>query len=84
MYHEITQIMYDDVAYAWMGQFKGYYVFRDNLHGMYYNPISGGYDYSTIYLTPKLAIEHDPIADLGQVTSPIFSCAFIGPWDIRK
>jgi ABC-type transport system substrate-binding protein len=52
MYHEITQIMYDDVAYAWMCQFKGYYVFRDNVHGIYYNPMLGGHDYSTIYLTP--------------------------------
>lgn len=52
MYHEITRIMYDDVAYAWMCQFKGYYVFRDNVHGIYYNPMLGGHDYSTIYLTP--------------------------------
>jgi peptide/nickel transport system substrate-binding protein len=52
MYREVTQIMYDDAAYAWMGQFVGYYVFRDNVHGVYYNPILGGNDYSTIYLTP--------------------------------
>jgi peptide/nickel transport system substrate-binding protein len=51
MYHQITQIMYDDAAYVWLGQFEGYYVFRDNVHGLYNNPILAGYDFSTIYLT---------------------------------
>ena len=54
MYNEITKIMYDDAPYAWLGQFKGYYVFRSNVHGIYNNVIlsSGvGLDYSTIYLT---------------------------------
>ena len=54
MYKEITQIMYDDAPYAWLGQFKGYYVYSSNVHGIYNNVIlsSGvGLDYSTIYLT---------------------------------
>lgn len=54
MYKEITQIMYDEAPYAWLGQFKGYYVYRSNVHGVYNNVIlsSGvGLDYSTIYLT---------------------------------
>jgi peptide/nickel transport system substrate-binding protein len=54
MYEEITQIMYDEAPYAWLGQFKGYYVYRSNVHGIYNNVIlsSGvGLDYSTIYLT---------------------------------
>jgi peptide/nickel transport system substrate-binding protein len=54
MYKEITKIMYDDAPYAWLGQFKGYYVYRSNVHGIYNNVIlsSGvGLDYSTIYLT---------------------------------
>jgi peptide/nickel transport system substrate-binding protein len=54
MYGEITKIMYDDAPYAWLGQFKGYYVYRSNVHGVYNNVIlsSGvGLDYSTIYLT---------------------------------
>jgi len=54
MYKEITKIMYDEAPYAWLGQFKGYYVYRSNVHGIYNNVIlsSGvGLDYSTIYLT---------------------------------
>ncbi len=54
MYKEITTTMYEDVPYAWLGQFKGYYVYRSNVHGVYNNVIlsSGvGLDYSTIYLT---------------------------------
>jgi len=54
MYKEITKIMYEDAPYAWLGQFKGYYVYRSNVHGIYNNVIlsSGvGLDYSTIYLT---------------------------------
>ena len=54
MYKEITKIMYDDAPYAWLGQFKGYYTYRSNVHGIYNNVIlsSGvGLDYSTIYLT---------------------------------
>jgi hypothetical protein len=46
--------MYDDAPYAWLGQFKGYYTYRSNVHGIYNNVIlsSGvGLDYSTIYLT---------------------------------
>ena len=56
MYKEITQIMYDEAPYAWLGQFKGYYVYRSNVHGIYNNVIlsSGvGLDYSTIYLTAE-------------------------------
>ena len=54
MYGEITRIMYEDVPYAWLGQFTGYYVFRSNVHGVYNNVVigsGGGLDYSTIYLT---------------------------------
>jgi peptide/nickel transport system substrate-binding protein len=54
MYKEITKTMYDDAPYAWLGQFKGYYTYRSNVHGIYNNVIlsSGvGLDYSTIYLT---------------------------------
>ncbi len=51
IYHQITQIMYDDAPYAWLGQFAGYYVYRENLHGIYYNQILAGFDFSTMYLT---------------------------------
>ena len=54
MYHSITQIMYDDAPYAWLGQFTSYQVFRSNVHGIYNNVILGpgnSLDYSTIYLT---------------------------------
>lgn len=54
MYKEITQIMYDDAPYAWLGQFTGYYVYRSNVHGIYNNIVLApglSLDYSTIYLT---------------------------------
>jgi peptide/nickel transport system substrate-binding protein len=54
MYKEIVKIMNDEAPYAWLGQFKGYYVYRSNVHGIYNNVVlsSGvGLDYSTIYLT---------------------------------
>jgi len=54
MYHSITSIMNQDAAYAWLGQFTSYQVFRSNVHGIYNNVILGpanSLDYSTIYLT---------------------------------
>ena len=54
MYKQITQIMYDDAPYAWLGQFTSYYVFRSNVHGIYNNVVlspANSLDYSTIYLT---------------------------------
>jgi peptide/nickel transport system substrate-binding protein len=54
MYREITQIMYDDAPYAWLGQFTSYFVFRSNVHGIYNNVVlapGNSLDYSTIYLT---------------------------------
>ena len=54
MYRQITQIMYDDAPYAWLGQFTSYFVFRSNVHGIYNNVIlspANSLDYSTIYLT---------------------------------
>ena len=54
MYKEITQTMYDDAPYAWLGQFTGYYVYRTNVHGIYNNVVLApglSLDYSTIWLT---------------------------------
>jgi ABC-type transport system substrate-binding protein len=54
MYRQITQLMYDDAPYAWLGQFTAYYVCRSNVHGIYNNVVlsgANGFDYSTIYLT---------------------------------
>jgi peptide/nickel transport system substrate-binding protein len=54
MYKEITQTMYDDAPYAWLGQFTGYYVYRANVHGIYNNVVLApglSLDYSTIWLT---------------------------------
>jgi peptide/nickel transport system substrate-binding protein len=54
MYRQITQIMYEDAPYAWLGQFTSYQVFRTNVHGIYNNVIlspANSLDYSTIYLT---------------------------------
>ena len=56
MYRQITQTMYDDAPYAWLGQFTGYYVYRSNVHGIYNNVVlapGGSLDYSTIYLTAE-------------------------------
>jgi ABC-type transport system substrate-binding protein len=54
MYRQITQIMYDDCPYAWLGQFTGYQVYRTNVHGIYNNVVLApglSLDYSTIWLT---------------------------------
>ena len=54
MYRQITQIMYNDAPYAWLGQFTSYFVFRSNVHGIYNNVVLGAansLDFSTIYLT---------------------------------
>jgi len=56
LWSEVIHRVYEDTPYAWLMQYTGYYVYRDNVHGLYYHPIHIGYsgfDYSTIYLTPS-------------------------------
>ena len=50
MYHQIVRILYEEVPYIWLGQFKGYYVYRDNVKGVFFNPMLAGMYYASIYL----------------------------------
>jgi peptide/nickel transport system substrate-binding protein len=52
MYHQIIRIMYDQVPYIWLGQFKGYYVYREEVKGVSFNPMLAGMNYASMYLSP--------------------------------
>jgi len=45
-----VRILYEEVPYIWLGQFKGYYVYRDNVKGVFFNPMLAGMYYASIYL----------------------------------
>ena len=55
MWNNVTQTMYIDAAYAWIGQVDGYTVYLSCVHGVVWNPVfsfeGGGTLYKYVTLT---------------------------------